>query len=497
MNAITESSIFGGLEPAHVWSHFADLCRIPRASKAEDAVREHVRAWAQARGLSANVDRAGNLLVTKPATPGKENAPGVVLQAHLDMVCQKNADSSHDFARDPIRAERADDWVFAADTTLGADNGIGVALILAALEAGDFPHGPLEALLTVDEEAGMGGAHGLEPARLAGRLMLNLDTEDWGEFFIGCAGGLDVNVERPGAPEPPPADHRHYRIVLRGLRGGHSGVDIHEQRGNAIKLLVRVLRDVESRVDLRLASLVGGTARNAIPREAFAEIAIPDVQAARLEEILASAQAELRLELMGVDEGLRIDLAPAPPSAVLTRVEQGIWLASLHAAPCGVRSWSRSLPGVVDTSNNLGVVEVRAEGGACNFMVRSLRDPAAEALADEICSLFALSSTQAAKSGHYPGWTPVADSTWLALCRDVFRSEFGAESRVQVIHAGLECGLIGALYPDMQIVSFGPTIRGAHAPGERVEIPSVGRAWHLLVAILGEVANQRRGHDES
>lgn len=497
MNPTAETSIFRGLEPAHVWSHFADLCRIPRASKAEDAVREHVRAWAQARGLSCKVDPAGNLLIHKPATPGKEGAPGVVLQAHLDMVCQKNADSPHDFARDPIRAERVGEWVVARDTTLGADNGIGVALILAALETGDFPHGPLEALLTVDEEAGMGGAHGLAAGQLAGRLMLNLDTEDWGEFFIGCAGGLDVNVERPGAAEPAPVAHRHCRIALRGLRGGHSGVDIHEQRGNAIKLLVRVLRDLESRVDLRLTSLKGGTARNAIPREAFAEIAIAESQVASLDRALAAMQATLREELAGVDEDIRIDIEATGAAAVLTRAEQGVWLSSLHAAPCGVRSWSRTLPGVVETSNNLGVVAVDAQGGVCNFMVRSLRDPAAEALADEIVSLFALSNTRVEKSGHYPGWTPVSDSAWLALCRDVYRAEFGGDSRVQVIHAGLECGLIGALYPDMQIVSFGPTIRGAHAPGERVEIASVGRAWHLLVAILGEVANQRRGGDGS
>ena len=488
MNHNSLDPVLAGLEPATVWRHFSTLCRMPRQSNAEAALRDHLRAWAVGKGLATKIDAAGNLLVRKPASAGCENAAGVVLQAHLDMVCQKNSDSTHDFARDPIRPQRQGDWLVAEGTTLGADNGIGVALILAVLEDASLVHGPLEALLTVDEEAGMGGARGLEAGVLEGRLMLNLDTEEWGEFFIGCAGGLDVDVSRGSVAEACPAGHAFWRIELKGLRGGHSGVDIHEERGNAIKLLIRVLRDLEGRFPLRLADLNGGSARNALPREASATIAVPAGLADAIAAALASWQVLLRDELRGVDEGLNLAVAPAPEGPVMSPGEQSLWLASLHAAPHGVRRRSLSVPGVVETSNNLGIVALGPAGGSCNFMVRSLRDSAARALADEIVSLFSLTGTQAETSGHYPGWTPNAASALVELCQAVYRHEFGAGSRLQVIHAGLECGLIGAKYPEMDIVSFGPTIRGAHAPGERVEIASVGRVWHLLTAILATAA---------
>ncbi len=486
------SPVFSGLEPAPVWAHFSTLCRIPRASKAEGALRDVLRDRAVSHGLEASVDPAGNLLIRKPASPGCEGAPGVVLQAHLDMVCQKTADSAHDFSRDPIRVLRDGDWLTAAETTLGADNGIGVALILAVLEDDSLVHGPLEALLTVDEEAGMGGAQGLDADVLHGRLMLNLDTEEWGEFYIGCAGGLDVNVRRSGRAEQPPVGTEQWQVELHGLRGGHSGVDIHEERGNAIKLLVRVLRDLERRFDLRLGALEGGSARNALPRDAHARVALRHGCGDELRRVLAEWQARLREELQGVDEGVSLRAVPVTAvEPVMSAAEQAVWLASLHAAPHGVRRRSPSVAGVVETSNNLGIVALGPDGGSCSFMVRSLLDGAAIALGDEIVSLFGLSGTAAEASGHYPGWAPKADSPLLALCRDVYRREHGVESRVQVIHAGLECGLIAAKCPDMQIVSFGPTIRGAHAPGERVEIASVGRVWHLLGAILAAIAGRR------
>lgn len=482
---MSASSVFAGLDPAIVWSHFAMLCDVPRASKAEGALRERLLAWAGAKGLDSLVDAAGNLIIRKAAAPGWENAPGVVLQAHLDMVCQKNSDSGHDFARDPIVPVRRDAWLAAEGTTLGADNGIGVALILAALEDETLLHGPLEALLTVDEEAGMGGARGLEAGVLKGRRMLNLDTEDWGEFYLGCAGGLDVNVERPGEAEAAPAGLHGLRIELRGLRGGHSGVDIHEERGNAIKLLVRVLNELAAVTPFRLATLNGGTARNALPREAFATLAVgdPNLLTTRLPEI----EQRLKAELYGVDDGLTLVISPADVDAVMAETEQAVWMASLAAAPHGVKRMSRRVPGVVETSNNLGMVDVQPGSGSCNFMVRSLVDSGAQALADEIVSLFALSGTKAECSGHYPGWAPNPASPLLALCQAVFAREFNESSSVQVIHAGLECGIIGAKYPGMDIVSFGPTIRGAHAPGERVEIASVARCWHLLRAILAEI----------
>lgn len=476
---------------APVWAHFATLCRIPRPSKQEHALREHLRQWAVARGLRATVDGVGNLIVAKPGSPGREHYPGVILQGHLDMVCQKNSDSAHDFARDPIQPRLRDGWLEAPETTLGADNGIGVALALAVLERDDLVHGPIEVLLTVDEEAGMGGAQGLEPGLLHGRLMLNLDTEEWGEFYLGCAGGLDVNVARPGAADLPPVGWQPWQVALRGLRGGHSGVNIHEERGNAIKLLVRVLRDLETRLPLRLAGLHGGTARNALPREATATVFVPATGVGDLTAALGQWEGLLQDELQGVDTGVELAWSAGRADQVLTVAEQEIWLASLQAAPHGVWRMSRTVPGVVETSNNLGIVAIDAHGGMANFMVRSLRDSGSAALADGIVSLFSLSASRAEKVGAYPGWTPNPDSPLLALCQKVYQEQFGASSRVQVIHAGLECGLIAAKYPGLDIVSFGPTIRGAHAPGEAVEVAAVERTWQLLQAILAAIPASR------
>jgi len=482
-----ENSDISNLQPAIVWAHFATLCATPRASKDEAKLRDTLLQWALVRGLEAAVDAAGNLIIRKAASAGAENRPGIVLQAHLDMVCQKNAESSHDFSCDPIGTELRDGWLVAEKTTLGADNGIGVALILAVLEDENLVHGPLEVLLTVDEEAGMGGARGLAAGVLQGRLMLNLDTEEWGEFYLGCAGGLDVNVERQGEVEAVPAGFQVFEITLHGLRGGHSGVDIHEERGNAIKLLVRVLRELESEIPLRLVALQGGSARNALPREAVATLAIPVELAEQLPGLLSALEARLRAELQGVDDGLRLVISKAEATQVMVPAEQDIWLGSLHAAPHGVRRMSRQVPGVVETSNNLGMVDLHPNGGSCSFMVRSLIGSGSLALADEIVSLWALSGTKAEKVGFYPGWAPNPSSELLKVCQSVYRRDFVADSTVQVIHAGLECGIIGDKYPGMDIVSFGPTIHGAHAPGERVEVASVEKCWRLLTAILAEL----------
>lgn len=485
---MTSQASFGHLEPALVWRHFATLCRIPRASKQEAALREELRAWAAHRCLASEVDAAGNLLIRKPASRGGEHLPAVALQAHLDMVCQNNREVAHDWTRDPVTPEIDDGWLVARHTTLGADNGIGVALILAALEDETLTHGPIEALLTVDEEAGMGGARGLQPGWLDARLLLNLDTEDWGEFYLGCAGGVDVDVRRSGQPAPLPEGFSVWNITLHGLRGGHSGVDIHEERGNAIKLLVRVLCDLERSLPFRLVKLNGGTARNALPREASASIALPATLGSALQQALAAWEARLGEAFAGVESGIRLSGVPAAAHAVTDEVAQSIWLHALNAAPHGVWRMSRRVAGVVETSNNLGIVRLAPEGGECNFMVRSLLEQGTEALAGEIASLFALSGTAVELSGQYPGWQPNPDSDLLKICQSVFTREFGGTSAVKVIHAGLECGLIGARYPGMDIVSFGPTIRGAHAPGEAVEIAAVARTWQLLRAILGALA---------
>ena len=487
MSALTLSPVFNDLQPAIVWAHFASLCAIPRPSKGEARLREHLQAWAEGRGLTVQVDEIGNLIIRKPASPGREAVPAVVLQAHLDMVCQKNAETVHDFAHDPIRPVLRDGWLLAEGTTLGADNGIGVALALALLEDASFEHGPIEALFTVDEESGMGGVRGLAPDVLDGRLLLNLDTEEWGEFYLGCAGGIDVNVHRQGKAEAAPETWQGVRIDVRGLCGGHSGMNINEGRGNAIKLLVRSLRQLERRWPIRLAVLQGGTARNALPREAFAIVMLPPEALAGLDGVLAALQGTYRKELAGIDDKVSISFTPCSARRVLSQAEQSLWLALLHAAPQGVRRMSVKLPGVVETSDNLGVVKLAPESGECCFMVRSLHDSAGIELADEIASLFALSGTTAEQSGYYPGWTPNHESPLLAVCQEVFHQTFGAESTTQVVHAGLECGLIAGKYPDMDMVSLGPTIHDAHAPGESVEVRSVEQCWRLLKAILAAI----------
>ena len=475
------------LEPKVVWEHFQTLCDIPRPSKHEQALRDYLQGWAELRGLETVVDTVGNLLIRKPATPGMENRVGVVLQGHLDMVCQANTGTVHDFFNDPIRPVLQDGWLIAENTTLGADNGIGVALGLAALTADDIAHGPLEVLLTLDEEAGMGGALGLEPGLLQGRMLINIDTEEWGEFYMGCAGGIDVNVRREYATEPLPAGYEVRQLTVAGLRGGHSGADIHLGRGNANKVLIRLLQELGSMTNLRVASFQGGTARNALAREAFAVVAYPAADAAAVAARLDAYQALMRFELAGVDEGISLAANPATADSVMAAADQQQVFAALHAAPHGVKRMSQRVHGVVETSNNLGVISIADGKVFTNLMVRSLLDSGFANLASEIRALFTLAGFAVETEGGYPGWAPNPSSPLLALCQRVFREKFGAESAVQVIHAGLECGIIGAKYPHMDMVSFGPNIRGAHAPGERVEVESVGKAWQLLQAILAAV----------
>jgi dipeptidase D len=476
------------LEPRAVWQHFQVLCDIPRPSKHEQQIRDHLKGWAEGLGLATDLDSVGNLLIRKPATAGMEQRPTVVLQGHLDMVCQANSGTVHDFMRDPVKPDEEDGWLIARQTTLGADNGLGVALALAVLESRDIAHGPIEALFTLDEEQGMGGALGLAEGWLQGRLLINLDTEDWGEFYLGCAGGVDVNVARAYATEPVPAGLAVYQLSVTGLRGGHSGVDIHLGRGNANKILLRLLTVLAETVPLRLSHLQGGTARNALAREAFAVVAIAPADLQVVQAGLAQLEQTLRVELAGVDADVRLQLEPAQADTVMLPAEQKAILSALHAAPHGVRAYSLSVPGVVETSNNLGVISLGDGQLFANFMVRSLLDSRANLLAQEIASLFGLIAAQVTLEGGYPGWTPNPDSALLALCQRVYRRDYQAEALVKVIHAGLECGIIGAKYPGMDMVSFGPDIRGAHAPGERVNIASVGRVWALLQAILAEVA---------
>jgi dipeptidase D len=484
----SNATLFAGLAPASVWSHFATLCSVPRASKQEGAIRATLEAWARARGLPTRVDAVGNLIVTKPASKGREGSPTVLLQSHLDMVTQKNSDSAHDFSKDALRPVVKDGWVVAPETTLGADNGMGVAMTLAVLGDDTLAHGPLEALFTIDEETGMTGANGLASGELKARYMLNLDTEEWGEFYLGCAGGVDVDVREALTAEPVPAGYAVLELAVRGLRGGHSGVDIHEGRGNAIRALLSVLSGLRAQLPVRLSSLEGGTARNAIAREASAVVALPEAAVEKLPALLAAAQAKLRAEYGAADPGVTVTSQKATASQVLVAASEMRWLDGLAQAPYGVRRMSTDVPGVVETSNNLGVVRLTPAEGYANFMVRSLVDAEYTKLAQEISAHFTRLGMRIELSGGYPGWKPNPASPLLARCQAVYQEEFHAQSQVKVIHAGLECGIIGAKYPGLDTVSFGPTIRGAHAPGERVEIASVEHCFRLVCRILERLA---------
>ncbi len=483
-------SPFADLQPRPVWDHFATLCAIPRHSKQEAALRAHLLVWARENRLESEVDAAGNLILRKPASPGCEDRPGVVLQGHLDMVCQQNAGHDHDFQRDPIRPVLRDGWLVADQTTLGADNGIGVALALAALEDPDLVHPPLEVLLTVDEEAGMGGARRLQPDTLRGHYLINLDTEEWGEFYLGCAGGMDVEAHRACAREPLPPGHTVWQVAVTGLVGGHSGIDIHRGRGNAIKLLLEALRELAARLNARMLAMEGGSARNAIPREALAQVALPATAVAQLPALLGELLARWQPALAGIDDGLVLSCQPLdePNGHVLTSAHQAAVLGFLHGAAHGVARMSDAFPGVVETSDNLGVVKLEQDGCRAVFMVRSLIDGEATKLADRIIRGAVSHEFQARKVGPYPGWQPNPASPLLAMGQHAYAKAFGSPARLQVIHAGLECGLLAASHPALDMLSFGPDIRGAHAPGERVEIASVARCWVLLRALLRELA---------
>ena len=479
------------LQPNSVWSHFATLCEIPRPSLQEAALRDHLIDWARARDIEAIVDAAGNLILRKPASSGCEAMPGVILQGHLDMVCQANAGTVHDFERDAIRTVVRNGWVVAEQTTLGADNGIGVALALAALEETELTHPSLEVLLTINEESGMDGARELLPETLQGKTLINLDTEEWGHFYLGCAGGMDVELSRDCEQEELPAGFVTLVFEVAGLRGGHSGIDIHLGRGNAIKLMVEALNDFAEHTDLYLIEMKGGTARNAIPREAYAVIAISgDTEAEHLEEWSQHRFEVWQKRFAGIDDevSFRCRLGEVADGQAMRPDERERLLGFLDRVANGVSQVSEDFPGVTDTSSNLGVVELEQGKFKATFKVRSLQNDRADALADKLISHAQAHDIQASKQGAYPGWTPDPASELLALCQQVYTEQFGHPANLQVIHAGLECGLLAASHPHLDMISFGPDIRGAHAPGESVEIASVERCWKLLQAVLRQLA---------
>lgn len=475
------------LSPQPIWRHFQALCKIPRPSRHEDAVRAYVKQFGESLGLDSLVDEVGNVIIRKPATQGMENRRGVVLQSHLDMVPQKNADTEHDFTKDPIEAYVDGDWVTAEGTTLGADNGIGVVAALAVLESTDIPHGPIEALFTVDEESGMTGAHGLQPGLMKGEIMLNMDSEDEGELYVGCAGGVDVSVSHSYREEPLEEGYSSFSLSLRGLKGGHSGVDIKLQRGNANKLMVRLLKAL-SEVGARVACYSGGTLRNAIPREVFVQLAIPSDSCEEAVHIVDEYLSVFSAELAEVESNLSLIMqASEPVQKVMTRAEQSQLLNTLHVSPDGVHRISLSVEGVVETSNNLAIIKIKDGQITVENMVRSLIDSAREEHAESIAGLYRLMGAEVKKQGAYPGWKPNTESAILKTMVDIHEQLFGYEPEIKVIHAGLECGLLGSAYPNWDMISFGPTIRFPHSPDEKVHVPAVENFWNYLVKTLEAV----------
>ncbi len=478
------------LEPKALWAHFDQILTIPRGSKEEDQIRAFVVSVAERNGLETLVDGTGNVVVKKPGTPGKENAPAVILQSHLDMVNEKNSDVDHDFDTDPIRPVMDDEYLKADGTTLGSDNGIGVAAMLAILEATDLDHGPLEFLFTIDEETGLTGAGGLDPSMLDGRTLLNLDSEEEGTVTVGCAGGADTTVRLALDTIPAPENCVTLKLSLEGLRGGHSGIDIHLQRGNAVQLLGRMIHGISHGTPGFLAGFQGGNKHNAIPREAWATVMVPEDQVEVFTEAIVTQYEAVKGEYATVEPNMDFTITEAPaPSEVWTTFCSWDVLNLLVALPHGVVAMSQDIEGLVETSTNLAAA--KSEGDLLTVLMSS-RSSVATALdwiRQKIRAVAGQADAKVDEHDGYPGWKPNLDSRILQVVKSVHTRVLGNNPHVEAVHAGLECGIIGEMVPGMDMISFGPQIEFPHSPDERVKVDSVGRFYDLLTAVLEESAS--------
>lgn len=483
-----------GLQPEALWQYFEEICQIPRPSTKEEKIAAFLIKFAEEHGLPVRQDEAGNVLISKPAVVGMEQAPTVVLQAHMDMVCEKNADTVHDFEKDPILPYIDGDWVKAKGTTLGADDGIGMAAQLALLASADIKHGRLECLFTVNEECGLTGAFELKPGFFEGKILLNLDSEDEGEIFIGCAGGMDTVVKMPVETEEPGQEAFAVKVMVKGLQGGHSGDDINKGRGNAIKILNRFLWDLNEKYPLRIAEFTGGNLRNAIAREAFASIVFDEKYKEQVRADFNLYQAEMETVWQMTEPRLKMEMESVSlPDEVLTGDSTCKLLNALYACPHGVFAMSYRMPGMVETSTNLA--SVKMENKRSVIITSSQRsDVNSEKLniAHMVASVFRLTQAKIEHGEGYPGWAPNPDSAVLKLAVASYERLFGKKPVVRSIHAGLECGLFLEKYPNMDMISFGPTLRGVHSPDEKVNTKTVEMWWRHLVDILQhiDVVNQ-------
>ncbi len=478
---------FEYLEPRSLWRCFKALCQTPRPSGRERAAVELVAAHGKRLGLPTLVDQVGNVLIRKPASPGLEARKIIAVQAHLDMVPQKNNHVEHDFDRDPIIPLIADGWVTAANTSLGADNGIGAAAMMAVLEAKNLKHGPLEALFTVDEETGLNGAAAFDANLLQADILLNLDSEEEGELCIGCAGGIDLDACFEIGLQPAPASLCGVRIAVEGLRGGHSGMDIDKGRGNALRLLVRLLEEAMQELDLCLTWIKGGDLRNAIPREAQAEGGVRPADRDKLHALIGEKSGALSRQLRQAEPGLRVRIENIPaPARTCSGAALGRALRALSACPNGVVRMSDAVPGLVETSISLASLDTRENKIFARWLARSSLDSANRELAEKTIDICRKAGGQAAMQSGYPGWQLNPQSEILARARRVYRDCFKREPTVSAVHAGIECGILKAARPELDTVSFGPTIRNPHSPGEKVDIASVAAFWRLLTKLLAQ-----------
>ena len=486
------SSIIDGLKPELVWKHFEDITKIPRPSKHEERILEYLKNFANERSFEMREDSTGNIVVLRPGSSGGENAPIIIIQSHVDMVCEKNRDSDHDFMKDPLQLYIEDGWLKAEGTTLGADNGIGVAAAMALLDMPDtvkLP--PLECLFTVDEETGLTGAFALSGEIIKGRTMLNLDTEDWGEICIGCAGGGDSSIDLPIEYKKAPSDFLSFQLSVEGLRGGHSGVDIHEERGNAVVFLSSILGALQS-IDCRLVSIQGGDKHNAIPREAFATILISPEAVSEVQTIVSNREKSLQKEFGSMEKNMKVILSGLEdsPDENLTEESQSRIIGLLRTLPHGVLKYSHDVEDLVETSNNLASVKIN--GGKINVIcsTRSSIADALEAQRERIAIMSNAYGAEIEQDEAYPGWAPNVNSPILETTTKIYSEILNGKPNICAIHAGLECGVIGEKVDGMDMISFGPTIKGPHSPDERVEISSVDKFWDLLLKILEELSKK-------
>ncbi|MCL4134540.1 UNVERIFIED_CONTAM: hypothetical protein GTU68_021187 [Idotea baltica] len=474
------------LEPQAVWNYFADLNAVPRASKKEEEVIAFARNFGESLGLETIVDEVGNVIIRKPGTSGRESHTTVVMQSHLDMVHQKNADTEFDFATQGIQMKIDEDWVKAKGTTLGADNGMGVASIMAILASTDIPHPPIEALFTIDEETGMTGAMGLKGGLLNGKILLNLDTEEDHELTIGCAGGTDVTAS--GTYSQEAASGSTFSLTVKGLTGGHSGMEIHLGRGNANKLINRCLFEASKKFGIRIHSIDGGGLRNAIPRESVAVVVISNGEVDLLKSFVYEFGETLKKEYEVTDPAIQLELTATEAVSQVMDVDfQHKLLRSIYACPNGIYRMSPDIKDLVQTSNNLARVLVKDGEYQILCLTRSSVDSEKLDEAAAISSTFELMGAKVTQSGDYPGWTPKPGATIVKLMSNLYQELFDGEADVNACHAGLECGILGTNYPDMEMISFGPTIRGAHSPDERVKISSVQKFWKFLLETLNRI----------